>query len=76
MSISIAGTYQNGQVVLDSVPQGIERSRVKVEFEELPEGAEKRKFTLRFGMLATPGAAMSTLEDFDEVKRHWAPREY
>ena len=75
MSISVMGTFEGGRVLLDSIPEGISRARVKVEFEEPAALPGRKKFILRFGMLAEPGARMSTWEDFEEVKKQWNPEE-
>ena len=75
MNITATGTYLNGHITLDSIPPGIDRARVRVEFEQSETPIQRRKFTLQFGMLATPGASPSTWEDFLEAKKQWQPRE-
>jgi len=75
MSIIATGTYQNGQIKLDSLPPGIDRARVRVEFETSDVTIERKKFSLQFGMLATPGAPLSTWDDFLDTKKQWTPKE-
>jgi hypothetical protein len=74
MGIIATGTYENGQIKLDSIPAGIERARVRVEFEETSE-TKTRKRTLTFGMFKVPGARQTEWEDFQVTKKQWQPKE-
>lgn len=74
MGIVATGTYENGQIKLDSIPAGIERARVRVEFEETSD-PRSRKLTLVFGMFRVPGARQTDWEDFQITKKQWHPKE-
>jgi hypothetical protein len=77
MSLSITGTYQNGQIKLDTIPHGIERARVTVEFEEqptpTPEGVPpaRHRGIAHFGMFAPADGTFTTDEDLERVKKSW-----
>ena len=73
MSISITGTYQNGQVKLDTIPEGIERARVTVEFVEqlAPLKAERQRGIVHFGMFAPPDGHFTSDEELERIKKSW-----
>jgi len=64
---TVIGTWRGGKVELEELPVAEEGTRVIVTF--LPEEkAIKDGRMITFGMFAKPGARMSTLEDFREIR--------
>lgn len=74
MSQSIHGTYKNGTVSLDRLPEGVTEARVVVDFVDEP-GRGQRRGVLKFGMFAKPDRPFTRDEDIDAVKKSWNRRD-
>ncbi len=73
MSQTINGTYKNGTVLLDHLPEGVTEARVVVDFVEQPQ-TDRRRGALKFGMFAKPDRPFTSDEDIDAVKKSWNTR--
>jgi hypothetical protein len=75
MSRIIQGTYKNGAISLDHLPEGVGEARVVVEFLEQGEAAPKesarRRGTAYFGMFAPADGQLTGDEQLEEVKKSW-----
>jgi hypothetical protein len=75
MSRIIQGTYKNGAIFLDHLPDGVGEARVAVEFLEQGEGAPKesarRRGIAHFGMFAPADGQFTSDEELEEVKKSW-----
>ncbi len=67
MSRTIHGTYKNGMVSLDHLPEGVTEARVVVDFVD--EKIEARRGALKFGMFAKPDLPFTSDADIDAVKK-------
>jgi hypothetical protein len=74
MSQTISGTYKNGTVSLDRLPEGVTEARVVVDFVDEPE-EKRQRGTLRFGMFAKPEHLFTKDEDIEAVTRSWNHRD-
>ena len=74
MSQTITGTYKNGTVSLDHLPEGVTEARVVVDFVDEPD-RKRRRGTLKFGMFAKPDRAFTSDEDIESVKKSWNRRD-
>ena len=71
MSLTIQGTYKNGTVSLDRLPEGVQEARVAVSFavsRALTRG------TLKFGTFAKSDRAFASDADIEAVKKLWNGR--
>jgi len=73
MSHIIHGTYKNGMVSLDYLPEGVTEARVVVDFVDNPK--QGRRGALKFGMFAKPDHPFTSDEDIDAVKKSWNRRD-
>jgi hypothetical protein len=73
MSQTISGTYKNGAISLDRLPEGVAEARVVVEFVEQPasEQSARRRGTAYFGMFAPPDRRFTSDEELEQVKKSW-----
>ena len=71
MSLTIQGTYKNGTVSLDHLPEGVREARVAVSFAD-PQ--EQRRGVQKFGMFAKRDRPFTTDADIDAVKKSWNGR--
>ena len=70
MSLTIQGTYKNGTVSLDRLPEGVREARVVVEFaEQPPEPSSRRRGIVYFGMFTPPNGQFTTDEEIERVKK-------
>jgi len=70
MSQTIHGTYKNGTVLLDRLPEGVTEARVVVEQSKQEQKPRKRGI-LRFGMFAPPDGQYTSDEDLERMKKSW-----
>ena len=68
MSRTIHGTYKNGTVLLDHLPEGVIEARVVVDFVDDTK-PERQRGTLKFGMFAKSDRFLTSDEDIDAVKK-------
>jgi hypothetical protein len=66
MGLTIQGTYKNGTVSLDRLPEGVDEARVAVSFEA---SSERRRGVLKFGMFAKPDKPFTSDADVEAVKK-------
>ena len=75
MSHTIQGTYKNGSISLDRLPEGVAEARVIVEFLEeparKPDHSTRRRGIARFGMFAPPDERFTSDEELAQVKKSW-----
>jgi hypothetical protein len=71
MSQTIQGTYKNGSISLDRLPEGIAEARVVVEFfeQQVPKQLTRRRGIAFSGMFAPPDGQFTTDEELDEAKK-------
>ena len=78
MSQTIPGTYKNGTISLDHLPEGIAEARVIVEFVDQParppEGSTRRRGIAYFGMFAPPDGKFTSDNDLEAAKKAWNPK--
>lgn len=77
MAITIGGTYRDGIVTPDRLPEGVREARVEIRFEEAPKPAspvEDRGPRIWFGMFRKEGQPSIPWEAFEEAKKIWEPR--
>ena len=75
MSQTIQGTYKNGSISLDRLPEGVAEARVIVEFvEEQRGGAERsgrRRGIAHYGIFAPADGRFTGDEELERVKKAW-----
>jgi hypothetical protein len=75
MSQTIQGTYKNGTISLDRLPEGVAEARVVVEFVEQPPRAPERSTRRRgitfYGMFAPSNGQFTSDEELERVKKSW-----
>jgi hypothetical protein len=75
MSQIIHGTYKNGTISLDRLPEGVGEARVVVEFVEQPMPASERTTRRRgisyFGMFAPPDGQFTSDHELEGAKKSW-----
>jgi hypothetical protein len=75
MSQTIKGTYKNGTISLDRLPEGVAEARVLVEFVEQPTSASsegaRRRGIVHFGMFAPADGRFTSDDDLEQVKKSW-----
>jgi hypothetical protein len=70
---SIKGIVRDGKIEPSEVLDAPDGTEVIVHVPlPIPPGEATM---MTFGMFAKPGAPMSTMEDFQEVKKMWEPKE-
>jgi hypothetical protein len=78
MSQTIPGTYKNGNISLDRLPEGVVEARVVVEFVDQPSPAPARSARRRgvsyFGMFAPPDGRFTSDEELQRTKKSWNAR--
>jgi len=75
MSQIIKGTYKNGSISLDRLPEGVAEARVIVEFVDQParsmEQSTRRRGIAHFGMFAQADGKYTRDEELENVKKSW-----
>jgi len=75
MSQTIQGTYKNGTISLDRLPEGVSEARVVVEFvEQRPPASEpgsRRRGITYFGIFAPPDGGFTSVEEIERVRKSW-----
>ena len=73
MSQRIQGTYKNGAISLDRLPEGVAEARVVVEFSEqrTPDRSIRRRGIAHSGIFAPPDGRFTTDEALEQVKKSW-----
>jgi hypothetical protein len=75
MSQTIQGTYKNGIISLDRLPEGVAEARVIVEFVEQPSNTPERPTRRRgityFGMFTPPDGQLTSDEELEKAKKSW-----
>jgi hypothetical protein len=73
MSQTIQGTYKNGTILLDRLPEGVAEARVVVEFvdKHAPKRATRRRGITYFGMFAPSDRQFTSDEELERVKKSW-----
>ena len=75
MSQIIQGTYKNGTISLDRLPEGVAEARVVVEFVEnhsaTPDRPTRRRGITYFGIFAPPNGQFTSDEELEQVKKSW-----
>ena len=75
MSQIIQGTYKNGTISLDRLPEGVAEARVIVEFVEnhsaTPDRPTRRRGITYFGIFAPPDGRFTSDEELEQVKKSW-----
>ena len=74
MSQTIGGTYKNGTVSLDHLPEGVTEARVVVDFVDASNHG-RRRGVLKFGMFTKPDRPFTSDEDIDAVRKSWNRRD-
>lgn len=75
MSQTIQGTYKNGKVLLDRLPDGVTEARVAVEFsEQRLEQTNRRRGIARFGMFAPADGQFTTDDEIERVKKSFSAK--
>lgn len=74
MNQTIRGTYDNGTITLDRVPEGVTRAHVVVEFVETPEAAEPELKRIRFGVFRPADGQYTSDEAIEETKKSLNPK--
>ncbi len=76
MSQTIEGTYRNGVVSLDRLPDGVTEARVAVAFVDPPRAGRtgRRRGIAHFGMFAPADGAFTSDDELERVKKSWNPR--
>jgi hypothetical protein len=75
MNQTIQGTYKNGTILLDRLPEGVAEARVVVEFVEqpspAPERVSRRRGVASFGMFAPSNGHFTNDHELQETKKSW-----
>jgi hypothetical protein len=70
MSQTILGTYKNGTISLDRLPEGVTEARVVVGFVDEPS-TRRIRGAIKFGMFTNSDRPFTSDEDLEAVKKSW-----
>ena len=75
MSQTIQGTYKNGKILLDRLPDGVTEARVAVQFSgQQLEQTNRRRGIAIFGMFAPADGQFTTDDEIERVKKPFSAK--